>query len=196
MKIIVVGATGTIGKEVTKELQKKNEVICASRNGDVKVDITSKESIKNMFEQTKNFDALICCAGGGHFGEFDKMQEEDFYKGIRGKLVGQINLVLIGKDYINPNGVFTLTSGLLSDNPQKGAIGISTVNGAINSFVKAASIEFVSSVRINAVSPGLVSKNRKPLFPGFDLIPIEYVVNGYLQSLNGTASGKVFEIFP
>lgn len=196
MKIIVVGATGTIGKEVAGKLQGNNEVICASRNGDVKVDITSKESIKKMFEQTGNFDALVCCAGGAHYGEFGKMEEEDFYKGIRGKLLGQINLVLIGKDYINPNGVFTLTSGMLSDKPNKNASGISTVNGAINSFVKAASIELENGVRINAVSPGLVSENRKSLFPGFDLIPIEYVVNGYLHSIYGTVTGKVFEIFP
>lgn len=196
MKIIIVGATGTIGKEVAKKLQEKHDVVCASRNGDIEVDITSKESITKLYEQTGNFDALVCCAGNAHYGEFAKMQEEDLYKGLRGKLLGQINLVLLGRNYINNSGVFTLTSGLLSDYPQKGALGISTVNGAINSFVKAASIELEREIRINAVSPGLVTESRKPLFPDFDLIPIEYVVNGYLQSIFGNSTGKVYEIFP
>lgn len=194
MKIIVVGASGTIGKEVAKKLKENHYVICASRTGEVKVDISSIDSIKNMYEQTGNFDAVVSCAGHAHFGEFDKMQEEDFYKGIKSKLMGQVNLVMIGKDFINPNGVFTLSTGLLSDKPHKGALGISIVNGALNSFVKAASIELGKGVRINAVSPGLVTESRKSLFPGFELISIDNVVNGYLQSINGNSTGKIFEI--
>ncbi len=47
MKIIVVGATGTIGKVVSSELGKRHEIIkAASKSGDVKVDITSSVSIK------------------------------------------------------------------------------------------------------------------------------------------------------
>ena len=55
MKILVVGASGTIGKAVVNELQGDDvEIVQASRNSsEVKVDITSTESIQKMFEEVQ-----------------------------------------------------------------------------------------------------------------------------------------------
>jgi NAD(P)-dependent dehydrogenase (short-subunit alcohol dehydrogenase family) len=52
---------------------------------------------------------------------------------------------------------FTLTSGKMGDKPSKNAVGKAIVNGGINSFVLAASLEMQRGIRINAVSPGKVS---------------------------------------
>jgi short-subunit dehydrogenase len=118
MKIIIVGATGTIGKKVAAELRKRHEIIsAASKSGDVQVDISSSQSIREMYRKAGKIDGVISATGNGHFGPFDTMTEEDFYVGIRSKMMGQINLVMIGKEFINDNGSFTLTSGILYNDP-------------------------------------------------------------------------------
>ena len=118
MKIIIIGATGTIGKHVTAALQKDQEVIKAvSKSADMQVDITSTESIENFYKQVGKFDALLCTAGDAQFGPLAYMKEADFRVGVNSKLMGQVNLVLIGQHYINPKGSFTLTSGALADDP-------------------------------------------------------------------------------
>ena len=50
MKIIIVGATGTIGKEVVKVLEGRHEIVkVAHSGGDFKVDIGSTDSIEQLF---------------------------------------------------------------------------------------------------------------------------------------------------
>ncbi len=83
--------------------------------------------------------------------------------GIRDKLMGQVNLVLIGRDYANDSGSFTLTGGLLSHDPIRFGACISLVNGALDSFVRAAAIELPRGLRINAVSPGLLEESAAAL---------------------------------
>ena len=80
MKIIIVGASGNIGRFVTEELSKKYEVITASRNsGDIKVDLTSLSSIKDMYKKLGKLDAVICTAGETYFGDFEQTTEEQFF---------------------------------------------------------------------------------------------------------------------
>ena len=75
MKILVVGASGTIGKAVVEELEKEDvEIIKASRNhSDVQVDITSVESIRSMFEEVGPVDAVVSTAGSAYFGPIAEM---------------------------------------------------------------------------------------------------------------------------
>src|ERR1700740_42870 len=109
MKIIIVGATGTIGKKVTQALEKDHKLIkAASKSGDMQIDINSAASIEAFFKKTGPFDALVSTTGAGHFGPLNKMTEKEFRKGIDSKLMGQINLVLIGQHYISAGGSFTL----------------------------------------------------------------------------------------
>lgn len=120
MKIIIVGASGTMGSHLTSILEKEHEIIRADRKSrDVKVDITSPESIEKMFKETGEFDALISTAGPTYVGPWKSLGPKEFNQGIQGKMLGQINLVLIGQHYIKPNGSFTLISGALSNDPQK-----------------------------------------------------------------------------
>src|SRR5258708_20406154 len=118
MKIIIVGGAGTIGKKVTTALQNEHEIVrVGAKSGDIQADITSVSSIENVFKKTGPFDALICTAGGVHFGPFKTMTDKDFRKGIDSKLMGQVNLVLVGQHYIQARGSFTLTSGSLGEDP-------------------------------------------------------------------------------
>lgn len=198
MKILLIGASGTIGKRISAELSKKHEVISAGRsNADVEVDITDHLSIEDMYHSVKGIDAVICAAGPAKFGPFGEMSEEDIYVGIRGKMMGQVNLVRIGQNYLNDNGSFTLTTGILADEPVAGSVGVSLVNGAVNSFVVAAAQELPRGQRINVVSPTVVADSAEmyaDFFPGFDPVSMERVVNGYVKSVMGHMTGQIIRV--
>ncbi|MBN9298808.1 MAG: short chain dehydrogenase [Filimonas sp.] len=198
MKIVIIGGTGTIGKKVSALLEKDHEIIRAgSKSGDVQVDITSEASIEAFFKKTGTFDALISTVGNGHFGPLATTTVEDFKKGLLNKLLGQVSLVLIGQKYINPKGSFTLTSGILSDDPIRSGTNLATINGALNSFVLSAAIELENSVRINVVSPGLVedSLDLLPAFPGHIPVAMDKVANAYAKSVLGALTGQVIKVY-
>jgi NAD(P)-dependent dehydrogenase (short-subunit alcohol dehydrogenase family) len=198
MKIIIIGATGTIGKVVTEELSKRHEIIKASRSkGDVQVDISSPKSIESMYKHIGKFDALVSTTGEGYFGPLRTATDKEFRKGIDSKLMGQVNLVLIGQHHINEKGSFTLTSGILAEDPVLLGANLSMVNGAINSFVTAAAIELENNVRINVVSPGVVedSPGYFPYFPGHIPVMMDNVVAAYVRSLEGALTGKIIKVF-
>lgn len=193
MRVIVVGATGTIGKAVVKLLSLEHEVVkVASRSGDFRVDMTKNESIVKLFQEVGPFDAMVSAAGVARFGPLSELSDEDFQLGIYGKLMGQINLVRIGLKYINENGSFTLTSGILSHQPIPGSASISMVNAGLEGFVRAAALEMPRGIRINVVSPPWVKETLEAL--GMDSssgMPAERVAQAYRASIGGTRSGTV-----
>jgi NAD(P)-dependent dehydrogenase (short-subunit alcohol dehydrogenase family) len=200
MKILLVGASGTIGSRIYDAMSKKHEVVRAGRSGgDIAVDITSVGSIRDMYESTPDLDAVICAAGPAKFGELAEMTEDDVYIGVRGKMMGQVNLVLIGQKYLNPGGSFTLTTGILADDPIAGSAGLALVNGAVNSFVIAAAQELaLRKLRINAVCPTVVEDSAEKygdFFAGFDPAPMSRVVNAYLRSVEGLITGRVIKVY-
>ena len=197
MKIIVVGASGTIGKAVVEELAPRHEVIKAGRSADLKMDITDPASIRAAFEQVGDFDAVVSAAGGVKFGDFNEMIEADYRIGIDDKLMGQVNLVLIGREYIREGGSFTLTTGVLDQDPIVYGSSASMVNGAINSFAIAAAIELQRGLRINAVSPGVIAEameNYAPYFRGHNPVPAARAALGYAKSVEGKQTGQVYSI--
>lgn len=199
MKVLIIGGQGTIGKKVAAALSVDHELIIAGRNsGNVQVDISSAVSIKNMFRQTGKIDAIICTAGTGYYGPFDTMTAENMMPGIQGKLLGQINLVLIGKDYLNEGGSITLTSGIAAVHPAKNGSCVAMINGAINSFVLAAAQELKQDKRINAVSPGLVEDSKErygAFFPGYNLVPMDKLANAYILSVLGAVNGNILKVY-
>lgn len=199
MKILIVGGNGTIGKKVSDHFSKKHEVLTGGRNsGDLTVDIADSKSIKAMFESLENLDAVVCVAGEAKWAAFDSMTEEDYYIGLKNKLMGQVNIVRIGKKYLNPGGSFTLTTGILADHPVLFTSSPAMVNGAIHSFVKAVALELDNGIRINAVSSGLVEdavEKYEAYFPGHNPIPMKKVINGYVKSVEGKNTGEIIIMY-
>jgi len=199
MKILIIGGTGTIGKKVSNHFAKKHEVLIAGRSsGDVTVDITDSQSIGAMFESVGNVDAVVCIAGDAKWAAFDEMTEEDYFIGLKSKLMGQVNLVRIGQTYLNPGGSFTLTTGILADHPVGLTTSAAMVNGGIHSFVKAVSLELKNQTRINVVSSGLVEDavdKYEAYFPGHNPIPMRKVVNGYVKSVEGKGTGEKITMY-
>lgn len=196
MKIIIVGASGTMGKHLTNAFKKEHEVITAASKGcDLQVDITSTESIENMYRKVGAFDALISTAGPTFVGPWKKLTDKEFRLGVEGKMMGQINLVLIGQNYINPKGSFTLITGALSHDPQKNFANASAANGAVEGFVKAAAIELENGIRINAVSPTVIENSPQyfPFFPGDIPVTMQQLEFGFRKAVFGANTGQVIK---
>ena len=199
MKILIIGGNGTIGKKVSAHFSKKHEVIIGGRNsGDTTVDIADSSSIEAMFASVGKVDAVVCVAGEAKWAEFDTMTEEDFYIGLRSKLMGQVNLVRIGQKYLNAGGSFTLSTGILADHPVVQTTSAAMVNGGIHSFAKAAALELKNGIRINVVSSGLVEDAvdiYEAYFPGHNPIPMKKVINGYVKSVEGRGTGEIIRMY-
>lgn len=199
MKILIIGGNGTIGKTVAAHFKENNEVVIAGRNsGDVTVDIADSHSIKEMFGKIGKLDAIICIAGEAKWADFKDLTEEDYYIGLKSKLMGQVNLVRIGKDYLNSNGSITLSTGILADDPVVQTASAAMVNGGIHSFVQAAALELENGIRLNVVSSGMVEdayEKYRDYFPGHNPIPMKKVINGYVRSVNGKGNGEIIRIY-
>lgn len=196
MKIVIVGASGTMGTHLSKALGKDNEIVTADRSsGDIKVDITSPASIEEMFKKVGPFDALISTAGPTYVGPWKNLDDKEFRKGVEGKMMGQINLVLIGQHYINPKGSFTLITGALSQDPQKNFANASAANGAVEGFVRAAAIELENGIRINAVSPTVIENSPQyfPYFPGDIPVTMQQLEYGFRKSVFGANTGHIIK---
>ncbi|MDN3654166.1 short chain dehydrogenase [Ferruginibacter paludis] len=196
MKIIIVGASGTMGKHLTTAFAKDHEVITAASKGcDVQVDITSTTSVENMYRQVGAFDALISTAGPTFVGLWKKLTDKEFRQGVEGKMMGQINLVLIGQHYINTKGSFTLITGALSHDPQKNFANASAANGAVEGFVRGAAIELENGIRINAVSPTVIENSPQyfPYFPGDIPVTMQQLEYGFRKSIFGANTGQIIK---
>lgn len=199
MKIVIIGSSGTIGRAVAKELEKNHEIVHAGRNGfDAQVDITSVNSIKDMYKKIGKVDAVISATGGAHFGPVSELTPELNEIGIESKLKGQINLVLLGLDYMNDGGSFTLTTGIMMDDPIPQGASAAMANGGVKAFVKSAAIEMPRGIRINSVSPNVLVESLDKygeFFPGFEAVPAARVALAYKKSVEGAQTGQNYEVY-
>jgi len=199
MKILIIGGNGTIGSRIAAHYAEGNEVIIAGRNsGAVTVDIADSASIEAMFEKTGKVDAIICAAGEAKWAPFNELSEEDYYIGLRSKLMGQVNLVRIGRHHLNEPGSITLSTGILADDPVVKTTSAAMVNGALHSFVPAVVLELRNNIRVNVVSLGVVEdayEKYKSYFPGHNPIPTKKVINAYVRSVEGKINGEIIKVY-
>jgi NAD(P)-dependent dehydrogenase (short-subunit alcohol dehydrogenase family) len=198
MKILIVGASGTIGAAVVNELKARNDVVTAGRkSGDYAVDTTDLASIRALFEKTGPVDAVVSTAGNVHFGPLLQMTPEQLQLGLSDKLMGQVHLALEASKHLNPGGSVTLTAGTLSKDPIRFGASASLVNSAIEGFVRAAALEFPAGMRINVVSPTVLLESMPsygPYFPGSEGVPAKRVALAYAKSVEGAQTGQVYYV--
>ncbi|MES2580394.1 MAG: short chain dehydrogenase [Pseudomonadota bacterium] len=199
MKVLVVGASGTIGKLVVKELSTNHEIIEVGKTkGQFQVDITDENNVKALFEKVGKVDAIVSVAGNAHFGLLSEMTAEQFKIGLHDKLLGQVNLALVGQHYLNDGGSITLTSGSLSHDPIVYGANASTVNAAIDGFIRGAAIELNNGKRINSVSPTMLKESLDvygAYFSGTDPAPGEKVALAFRKSIDGKQTGQTYRIW-
>lgn len=195
MRIVVIGATGTIGQAVVRAFEGRHEVVRVGHSsGEHQVDITDKASIERLLETLGSFDALVSAAGQVKFGPLAELTDADWDFCLSDKLMGQVNLVRAGLKHVREGGSFTLTSGLLARYPVKGSSAITLVNAGLEAFAKAAALEMPRGARINVVSPPWVSETLEAM--GRDPskgLPAEQVAKAYVESVEGTRNGETLD---
>jgi len=194
-RVLVVGASGTIGGAVARALEGEHDVVRASRRkSEITVDLTSSESIRAMFVRVGAVDAVVSAAGDARFKPFAELTDEDFAFSIRHKLMGQVDLTRIALGVMRPAGSITLTSGILAKTPMPGSGAISLVNAGLEGFTRAAALEAPNGIRVNVVSPPWVTETLAAL--GMDTsagLPADVVARAYVASVKGSQSGAVIE---
>ena len=199
MKIILVGASGTLGSAIVTRLGCRHELIRVGRqSGDLQVDITQPDSIRALFAQVGRFDALVSAVGSVTFAPFVEMTPEAYQQGLQDKLMGQVNLVLLGQAQAAEGASFTLTSGIVSEHPIRQGSSAAMVNAALEGFARGAAIELPRGQRLNVVSPTVVEESLEhygDFFLGFKAIPVAEAALAYERSVEGAETGKIYRVW-
>lgn len=198
-KVLLIGATGTIGQAVLANLEQDCSVVPVSgSSGQHTVDVASEDSIIHLYETFSDVDAVVCAAARGVvFSPLSDMQMKDYAQSMQSKQLGQINLVLQGLKQLGDHVSFTLTTGLLNHDPIASGTAAAMVNGAIEGFVRAAAIDMPAKQRINVVSPSLLLESvekYRDFFPGYAPVPAETVALAYRKSIMGQQTGQVIRV--
>ncbi|SDY28594.1 short chain dehydrogenase [Lysobacter enzymogenes] len=198
MKILLVGATGTLGRAIAQTLS-HHEILAAGRSSaQYPVDITDDASVEALLRKTGKLDAIVSAAGALHFGPLTQMKPAEFAIGLNDKLLGQVRLALLGQHSLNDGGSITLTTGIVSAEPIRGGVNASAVNRALEGFVAGAACELPRGLRINAVSPNVLSESMDAygaFFPGFEPVPAARAALAYQRSVEGVQSGRTIEVW-
>ncbi len=204
LNILIVGASGTLGRAVAAELGARHKIISAGRKGaDIELDIVDANSIRPALEKAGPLDAVISATGSVGFAPLAEikpapLQESAYKLGIENKLMGQVNLMLAARDVLRDGGSITLTAGILSDNPIALGSSASMVNGALESFVRAAAIELPRGLRINCVSPSVLTEAMEeyaPFFRGIEPVTAARAALAFSRSVEGLQTGQVFRVY-
>lgn len=196
MKVLVVGASGTIGAGVADALSVNHEVIRASRSSEVSVDITDPASIASMYAKVGKVDAVVSCAGKVTFKAIEEISYDEFSKSLQDKVLGQVELVRQGLDFVIDKGSFTLISGVVGREAIHTGSAAALANGALEQFTYAASIEMPRGIRINTVSPTVLTEatGYHAYFPGFEPVSLAAVANAYIKCVEGWSTGQVLKL--
>ncbi|MFL5273414.1 MAG: short chain dehydrogenase [Anaeromyxobacteraceae bacterium] len=194
MKVIVIGATGTIGTAVAEALSAKHEVVRVSRKGQVQADLEDLASLHALFAKVREVDAVVSCAGSAAFRPLAQLGDEDFALGLRSKLMGQVSLARVAMGALKDGGSITLTGGVLAHEPMPGGAAISLVNAALEGFVLGASLELPRGLRLNLVSPPWITETLRALkMDPAGGMPAAACARAYVAAVEGKQQGETIE---
>lgn len=198
MRVLLIGAGGTIGRAVARQLAPHHQLTTAGRSsGDLHLDLTDAASIERALGDHGPFDAVVSTAGNVVFAPLADLSADAWAIGLDDKLMGQVRLALAARRHLTEGGSITLTTGLTAQAPVRGGSAASLVNGALEAFVRTAALELPRRLRINAVSPGCVRESppgHEDFFAGFELVPVERVALAYLRSVAGGETGRTYRV--
>src|SRR5256714_11959699 len=113
MRLLVIGAKGTIGKAVVAALGGRHEFNPGSRQkAHEKVDIADLASLRALFERVGRVDAIVSAAGNAAWKPLAKMTDEDFAFSVAHKLMGQVNVARYGVAQVNDGGSIPPCAGV------------------------------------------------------------------------------------
>lgn len=198
MRVLLVGGAGTLGTAVGELLRSRgHDVVTVGRSsGDLRADVTDAAEVARLFAQLADLDAVASAAGDVPYKRVVDMAPEDYASAYRGKVAAQIELVRQGTSQIAERGSFTLIAGVLGQEPIATGSAAAMVNGAVESFVRAAALE-IAPQRVNAVSPTVFTESLpkyEAYFPGIPPVGLDLVARAYVRSVEGAETGRVFHV--
>ena len=198
MRILLIGATGTLGTVVGDTLRDRgHEVVTVGRSaGDLRGDVTDPADVGRLFDEAGPVDAVVSAAGSVPYKKITDMTPADYLSAYRGKVASQIELVRQGTTRIAPRGSFTLITGVLGREPIVTGSAAAMANGAVEAFVLAAALE-IAPQRINAVSPTVLTESVPHyghVFPGIPPVDGAAVAQAYVRSVEGGETGRIFRL--
>ncbi|MEV0221757.1 short chain dehydrogenase [Streptomyces sp. NPDC050704] len=190
-KVLVIGATGTVGTAVTRALAASHQVVGVSRGGPVPVDLEDPPSLDALFAEVPDLDAVVCCAANGPLMDLETAADEEITAGVRGKLLGQVALAQRAVRHLRDGGSITLTGGTFAAPPAGGSLG-ALINSGLEGFVRNAADELPRGLRINLISPGWISETLQSMgADGADGTPVSEVAQAYVKAVEGTTTGRI-----
>ncbi len=123
------------------------------------MDITSQESVEALFAQTGEVDAIVSTTGNLHFGPLSTMTDSQFNLGLQDKLLGRNSHRRWSASIFCATGSITLVSGIVAQEPIAQGVNATTVNAGLEGFVRAAACELPRGIRINLISPTVLSES-------------------------------------
>jgi NAD(P)-dependent dehydrogenase (short-subunit alcohol dehydrogenase family) len=195
MRILIIGASGTIGRAIVSALTGRHDLVLASKDeAPEQVDISDPASIRALYARVGRVDAVVSAAGQTAFKPLADLTDADFSLSLNNKLMGQVNLVRFGIASVADGGSFTLTAGLMAREPARNAAAVSLVNAGLEGFGRSAALELPRGQRINVVSPPSLSETLRARGqdPGAGL-PAAAVARAYVASVEGKQTGTVLD---
>ncbi|WP_329126630.1 short chain dehydrogenase [Streptomyces caniferus] len=194
MKVLVIGATGTIGSAVVSALEASHQVVKASRTGPVRADLEDPTSLDALFREVPELDAVVCCAASGPLVDLESAADDEIAAAVRGKLLGQVALAQRAVRHLRDGGSITLTGGTFPAPLAGGSLG-ALINTGLEGFVRNAADELPRRLRINLISPGWIKETLERMgADGTDGTPVAEVARAYVAAVEGAVHGETMRL--
>ena len=198
MKVLLVGATGTLGTAVAAALRGRgHRVVTVGRTaGDIRADVSDPAQTARVYADVGDPRGGGQCYRRRPVRAHRRHDARGLPHAYRGKVAVQAELVRQGTSRLAERGSFTLIAGVLGQEPIVTGSAAAMVNGAVESFVRAAALE-ISPQRVNAVSPTVFAESMpkyEAYFPGITPVGLDLVSRAYVRSLEGAETGRVFRV--
>lgn len=173
--VVVIGGTSGIGLAAAKAVHELDaEIVLAARDerelaaavSEVgnsatgrRVDATMYRELQHMFEDLGQIDHLVLSVSAGPVGSgpMATLDLDELRQGFEGKFWPFVMALQVALPHFRNNqGSVTFVSAASAGAPLSGAAGFAAINGALEAMIPALAVE-LKPLRLNAVSPGLVS---------------------------------------
>ena len=183
-RVVIIGGTSGIGLAVAEGALAEGAKVVVGSSGKATTDaalshlgqgatgavvnVRDEASVADFFKQVGPFDHLVFTAGdwGRAMSSMSvaQMDIEAAREGMAVRFWGALIAVKHAQGQISPGGSITLTDGVMSHRPMKGAPLSTAFGGAIEHLAAGLAVD-LAPLRVNAVCPGLVMTKPSQSLP-------------------------------